>query len=46
MLNNIIHFDGIDIELVGAWIWLSGNICLQERFKKSLVLRWASQKKM
>jgi len=25
MLNKIINFTGIDIELVGAWIWLSGN---------------------
>lgn len=25
MLNKIVHFDGIDIELVGAWIWVSGN---------------------
>ena len=23
MLNKIIHFNGIDIELVGAWIWIS-----------------------
>ena len=32
-LNKIIHYDGIDIELVGAWIWVSGNTYA---FKKEL----------
>lgn len=46
MLNKIIHFDGIDIELVGAWIWVSGNTYACKKDLKELGFRWASQKKM
>ena len=46
MLSRIIHFDGIDIELVGAWIWLSGNTYACRNELKELGFRWASQKKM
>lgn len=46
MLNKIIHFDGIDIELVGAWIWVSGNTYAHKKDLKGLGFRWASQKKM
>lgn len=46
MLNNIIHFSGIDIELVGAWIWLSGNTYACKKELKEFGFRWASQKKM
>lgn len=46
MLNNIIYFNGIDIELVGAWIWVSGNTYACKKELKELGFRWASQKKM
>ena len=46
MLNRIIHFEGIDIELAGAWIWLSGNTYACRKELKELGFRWASQKKM
>jgi len=46
MLNKIIHFNGIDIELVGAWIWVSGNTYACKKDLKELGFRWASQKKM
>ena len=46
MLNKIIHFDSIDIELVGAWIWLSGNTYACKKELKELGFKWASQKKM
>lgn len=46
MLNKIIHFDNIDIELVGAWIWVSGNTYVCKKELKELGFRWASQKKM
>ena len=36
MLNKIIHFKGIDIELVGAWIWVSGNNIYQNYFRKTV----------
>ena len=46
MLNKIIHFDSIDIELVGAWIWLSGNTYSCRKELKEFGFKWASQKKM
>ena len=46
MLNKIIHFDSIDIELVGAWIWLSGNTYSCKKELKEFGFKWASQKKM
>ena len=42
MLNKIIHFNSIDIELVGAWIWLSGNTYAHKKELKELGFRWAS----
>ena len=46
MLNRIIHFEGIDIELVGAWIWVSGNTYSCKKELKELGFKWAKQKKM
>ena len=46
MLNRIIHFNRIDIELVGAWIWLSGNTYAHKQELKALGFKWANQKKM
>lgn len=46
MLNKIINFESIDIELVGAWIWLSGNTYAHKKELKELGFKWASQKKM
>lgn len=45
MLENIINFDGIDIEIIGQWIWLSGNTYAYKRSLKELGFKWASQKK-
>ncbi len=41
MLNKIIHFDGIDIELVGAWIWVSGNTYACKKELKEFGFKWA-----
>jgi curved DNA-binding protein CbpA len=46
ILNRIIHFEGMDIELVGEWIWVSGNTYACKKELKELGFRWASQKKM
>ena len=46
ILNRIIHFEGMDIELVGAWIWVSGNTYAYRKELKESGFRWASQKKM
>lgn len=46
VLQKIINFDGIEIELVGAWIWVSGNTYSYKKELKEIGFKWASQKKM
>ena len=46
ILNKIIHFNNIDIELIGAWIWLSGNTYAHKKELKEFGFKYAGQKKM
>ncbi len=46
MLSKVIRFTGIDVELVGAWIWVSGNTYSCKKELKELGFKWANQKKM
>ena len=46
VLQKFINFDGIEIELVGAWIWVSGNTYSYKKELKEIGFKWASQKKM
>lgn len=46
MLNKIIGFDGITIEIIGNWIWVSGNTYNYKNELKESGFKWASQKKM
>lgn len=45
MLQKIIHMHDVTIELVGAWLWISGNTYQYKNELKSLGFKWASQKK-
>lgn len=44
-LQQIIGFDGINIEIVGCWIWVDGNTYQYKDALKELGFKWASQKK-
>ena len=46
ILEKIIKFDGIEIEIVGQWIWISGNTYSYKKELKEIGFKWASQKKM
>ena len=46
VLQKIINFDGIEIEIVGAWLWVSGNTYKYKKELKEIGFKWASQKKM
>ncbi len=46
MLEKIINFDGIEIEIIGQWIWVSGNTYSYKKNLKEIGFKWASQKKM
>ena len=46
IISQILHFDNITIELVGSWIWLSGDTKEIKDKLKELGFKWASKKKM
>ena len=45
ILQKIIGFSDITIELCGSWIWLSGNTYQYKAELKEIGFKWASQKK-
>jgi len=45
VLEKIINFNGIDIEIAGQWIWISGNTYTYKKELKEFGFKWASQKK-
>ena len=46
IISLILHFENINIELVGSWIWVSGDTReIKEKFKE-IGFKWASKKKM
>lgn len=44
-LKKIINFNGIEIEIAGQWIWVSGNTYNYKKELKEIGFKWASQKK-
>jgi hypothetical protein len=46
VISLILHFENIVIELVGAWIWVSGDTKEIKEKLKELGFKWASKKKM
>ncbi len=45
MLQKIIHFTDITIEICGSWIWISGNTYQYKTELKEIGFKWASTKK-
>ena len=46
IISLILHFENITIELVGSWIWVSGDTKVIKEKLKELGFKWASKKKM
>lgn len=46
MINKIINLEGIDIEICGLWVWVSGNTKEHKEALKEAGFYWASKKKM
>ena len=46
ILNKVIHFEGITIEICGLFIWVSGNTYQYKKDFKAFGFKWASKKKM
>lgn len=45
MLQKVIHFSDITIEIIGNWIWISGNTYQYRKEFKDLGFKFAGQKK-
>ena len=45
IINTLIHLNGIEIEICGSWIWLTGNTKEHKEILKNLKFRYASKKK-
>ena len=46
VISLILHFENITIELVGSWVWVSGDTKEIKEKLKELGFKWASKKKM
>ena len=45
VLQRIITLDGINIEIVGCWIWVDGNTYGYKDLLKEVGFKWAREKK-
>ena len=45
IINSLIKCEGLEIDLVGRWIWLTGNTFSYKDIIKGLGFRWANKKK-
>lgn len=46
ILNKIIHFEDITIEIIGNWVWISGSTYQYRKELKEIGFKFAGQKKM
>lgn len=44
IIEKLIHLDGIDIEICGAWIWITGNTYANRETFKSLNFKYSKNK--
>ena len=44
IINTIIYMNGVDIDIIGSWIWLTGNTKEYKEQIKELKFKWASNK--
>lgn len=44
IINSIIYMEGVEIDIIGSWIWLSGNTKEYKEQIKELNFKWAKNK--
>jgi len=44
IINRIISFTGCKIEIIGSWIWISGNTYIYKNDLKALNFKWSANK--
>lgn len=45
IINKVIHLDGVNIEIIGSWVWLTGNTSLYKDEIKAAGFWWSKNKK-
>lgn len=45
IIEKLIHYENINIEIVGSWLWLDGNTYPIKELIKELNFRWSKSKK-
>lgn len=45
IINKVIHFEGVVCEVIGAWVWLSGNTMIYKDAIKAAGFWWSKSKK-
>lgn len=46
IIEKIINFEGVKIELIGCWLWISGNTYAYKNQLKEIGFKWCNNKKM
>lgn len=46
IVNELLKFEGLEIELCGRWLWIGGNTKEHKDDLKTLGCKWCSQKKL
>ena len=44
LINKVIHFDGVTVEIIGSWIWLTGNTLIYKDEIKAAGFWWSKSK--
>lgn len=44
IIEKLIHMDGIEIEVCGSWVWVTGNTKPHKEALKALAFRWSINK--
>ena len=44
IINKVIHFDGVTVEIIGSWIWLTGNTMIYREEIKKTGFWWSKSK--
>lgn len=45
IINRVIHFDGVSVEIIGSWVWLTGNTLIYKDQIKAAGFFWSKTKK-
>ena len=45
IIDHLLKMDGIEVELIGRWLWISGDTKPHKEALKACGCRWSSQKK-